>query len=119
MIRHNPTARAQLEKTITGERDVEIYVVVAKEDQRGNALAMMQQLRDVGYRVDYSLATAKIARQFRLAEQTGARFAIVFGDEWPQVGVKDLTSGKQNSVAHDEVLAHLATFSTLSSRAER
>jgi histidyl-tRNA synthetase len=107
MIRANATAWAQMEKTITSERDVEIYVVIAKEDQRAHALAMMQQLRDRRYRVDYSLATAKIARQFRLAEQTGARFAIVFGDEWPQVGVKDLISGKQESVPHDKVLAHL------------
>src|SRR5512133_252538 len=110
MIRGKTTARAQMETTITSERDVEIYVVIAKEDQRANALATMQQLRDGGHRVDYSLATAKIARQFRLAEQTGARFAIVFGDEWPQVGVKDLTSGKQESVPHDEVLAHLESL---------
>ena len=110
MIRGNTTARAQMEKTITSERDIEIYVVIAKEDQRANALAMMQQLRDSGYRVDYPLATVKIARQFRLAEQTGARFAIVFGDEWPQVGVKDLASGKQESVPHDEVVAHLESL---------
>src|SRR5947208_921763 len=110
MIRGNATARAQMEKTITSERDVEIYVVVAKEEQRGNAMAAIQQLRDSGYRVDYSLASAKIARQFRLAEQTGARFAIVFGDEWPQVGVKDLTSGKQESVPHDKVSSHLESL---------
>lgn len=119
MIRNNATALGQMEKAITRERDVEIYVVIAKEDQRASALSMMQQLREGGYRVDYSLTTAKIARQFRLAEQNGARFAIVFGDEWPQVGVKDLTSGKQESVPHDQVLAHLATFSTLSSRMDR
>ncbi len=77
---------------------------------------MMQQLRDRGYRVDYSLAAAKVARQFRLAEQSGARLAVVFGDEWPQVGVKDLVSGKQESVAHEELFARLATFPTLSSR---
>src|SRR5205085_4702125 len=112
MIRSNATALAQMEKAITSERDVEIYVVIAKENQRGNALAMMQQLRDVGYRVDYSLATAKIARQFRLAEQIGARFAIVFGDEWPQVGVKDLTSGEQESIPHDKVRAHLESLRT-------
>jgi len=110
MIRGNATARAQMEKTITRERDVEIYVVVAKEEQRGNAMTAIQRLRDTGYRVDYSLATAKIARQFRLAEQTGARFAIVFGDEWPQVGLKDLRSGQQKSIAHDELLPHLESL---------
>ncbi len=105
-----------MEKTIAAERAVEIYVVIAKEEQRGNAIAMMQQLRDRGYRVDYSLAAAKVARQFRLAEQSGARLAVVFGDEWPQVGVKDLETGEQQSVAHEELFAHLATFPTLSSR---
>jgi len=117
MIRSHAAARAQMEKTIETERAIEIYVVIAKEEQRGNAIAMMQQLRDRGYRVDYSLAAAKVARQFRLAEQSGARFAVVFGDEWPQVGVKDLVSGKQESVAHEELFARLATFPTLSSRA--
>ena len=73
-------------------------------------MTAIQQLRDTGYRVDYSLATAKIARQFRLAEQTGARFAIVFGDEWPQVGLKDLHSGQQKSIAHDELLPHLESL---------
>jgi len=63
------------------------------------------------------LAAAKVALQFRLAEQSGARFAVVFGDEWPQVGVKDLVSGKQESLGHEELFARLATFPTLSSRA--
>jgi histidyl-tRNA synthetase len=110
MIRGHAIARAQMEQTIAAVRDVEIYVVVAKEEQRAHAMAAIQELRDGGYRVDYSLATAKIARQFRLAEQTGARFAIVFGDEWPQVGVKDLTSGKQESVSHAELVTHLESL---------
>ena len=117
MIRSHAAARAQMEKTIETERAIEIYVVIAKEEQRGNAIAMMQQLRDRGYRVHYSLAAAKVARQFRLAEQSGARLAVVFGDEWPQVGLKDLLSGRQESVAHEELFARLATFPTLSSRA--
>ena len=111
MIRSNPAAREQMERIFASERAVEIYVVIAKEDQREHAIAMMQQLRDRGYRVDYSLGPAKVARQFRLAEQTGARFAIVFGDEWPEVGLKDLATAKQESVGHDEVLARLASIS--------
>src|SRR6266700_1117910 len=107
MIRGHAAARAQMEKTIAAERAVEIYVVIAKEEQRGNAIATMQQLRNRGRRVDYSLAAAKVARQFRLAEQSGARFAVIFGDEWPQVGVKDLVSGKQESIAHEELFARL------------
>lgn len=110
MIRSNPATREQMEKTLASERAVEIYMVIAKEDQREHAIAMMQQLRDHGYRVDYPLGPAKVARQFRLAEQTGARFAIVFGDEWPQVGLKDLATAKQESIGHDELLARLASI---------
>src|SRR5437879_2133275 len=117
MIRSHAAARAQMEKTIETERAIEIYVVIAKEEQRGNAIAMMQQLRDRGYSVHYSLAAARVARQCRLAEQSGAHFAVVFGDEWPQVGLKDLLSGKQESIAHEELFARLATFPTLSSLA--
>jgi histidyl-tRNA synthetase len=112
MIRSNPAAREEMERIFASDRAVEVYVVIAKEDQREHAIAMMQQLRDRGYRVDYSLGRAKVARQFRLAEQTGARFAIVFGDEWPQVGLKDLATAKQESLGHDEVLARLASIST-------
>jgi histidyl-tRNA synthetase len=112
MIRQNATARSQMENVIATAHPVEIYVVIAKEEQRGNALTMMQNLRDHGHRVDYALAPTKIARQFRLAEQTGARLAIVFGDEWPQVGVKDLETGQQVLVAHDDVLRHVAEASS-------
>src|SRR2546430_13883374 len=117
MIHENASALAEVESFVRSDRSIDIYAVIAKEERRAVALAVIQQLRDSGYRVDYSLATAKIARQFRLAEQTGAHFAIVFGDEWPQVGVKDLETGKQQSVEHEELFAHLATLPTLSSRA--
>jgi histidyl-tRNA synthetase len=112
MIRGHAATRAQMEKTIAAERAVEIYVVIAKEEQHENAIATMQHLRDRGYRVDYSLAAAKVARQFRLAEQSGAHLAVVFGDEWPQVGVKDLETGQQVLVAHDDLLRHVAEASS-------
>jgi histidyl-tRNA synthetase len=112
MIRGHAVARAQMEKIIAAERAVEIYIVIAKEERRGHAVAMMQQLRDRGYRVDYSLAPAKVARQFRLAEQSAAHLAVVFGDEWPQVGVKDLETGQQVLVAHDDLLRHVAEASS-------
>src|SRR6266513_1023707 len=73
-----PGGREAMQKAIVNHRKIDVYVVIAKEEQRGNAIAMMQQLRDRGYRVHYSLAAAKVARQFRLAEQSGARLAVVF-----------------------------------------
>ena len=97
----------ELIERIPADRAVEIYAVVAKEERRPDAMRVVQQLRDAGHRVDYSLGQAKVGKQFQTAEQLGARTAIVFGDEWPQVAVKDLAVGKQELVAQNELLSHL------------
>src|SRR5438270_12364674 len=117
MIHENALALKELEESVRSDHTIDIYVVIAKEERRAAALFLIQQLRDRGYRLDYPLAAIKVPRQFQTAEQLGARLAVVFGDEWPQVGVKDLVSGKQESVAHEELFARLAAFPTLSSRA--
>jgi histidyl-tRNA synthetase len=89
--------------------------VIAKEQRRGDALAQIQQLRDRGYRVDYPLTTTKVARQFQAAEDLGARVALLYGDEWPQVKIKNMGSGEQEIVPQDRLLAHLQPQFSLSS----
>jgi histidyl-tRNA synthetase len=103
-------AKGQMEAAISTERELDIYVVVAKEERRPDALAQIQSLRDRGYRVDYPLAPAKVGKQFQAAEQLSARVAILFGDEWPQVKLKDLRSGEQTLVAREEVTAKVAAL---------
>ena len=119
LIREVPAALAQLEESTQTENATEIYAVVAKEERRGDALAVVQQLRDRGWRVDYSLVAAKIGKQFQTAEHLGARTAVLFGDEWPEVAVKNLATGEQQLVAGDALVAHLAMLPSLSSRAQR
>jgi histidyl-tRNA synthetase len=80
-------------------------VVIAKEERRADALAQIQQLRDRGYRIDYPLTPTKVARQFQAAEDLGARVALLFGDEWPQVAMKDLASGEQKLISTDDLLS--------------
>ena len=41
--------------------------------------------------------------------------ALLYGDEWPQVKMKNMTTGEQELVAHDHLLAHLQAQSSLSS----
>jgi len=100
-------AREKLETAIAQGRKIDIYVVIAKEQRRADALAQIQQFRDRGYRVDYPLAGEKVGKQFQTAEQLGARVAILFGDEWPQVKVKNLATREESLVHHGELLAHL------------
>jgi histidyl-tRNA synthetase len=112
LINETPAARTLMEIAIASERDLDVYIVIAKEERRADALAQVQALRDAGYRVDYPLTPAKVGKQFQIAEQLGARVAILFGDEWPQVKLKELRTGEQTLVAHEEVAAKLnALFS--------
>src|SRR5437868_3192007 len=107
MIRENPSALGELDASVRSDRSIEIYGVIAKEERRAVALAVIQQLRDQGYRLDYPMSPTKVPRQFQTAEQLGAQTAILFGDEWPNVAVKKLASGEQQLVPHEELVAHL------------
>jgi histidyl-tRNA synthetase len=108
-------AREAMQKAIAKGGKVDIYVVVAKEERRNDALAQIQELRDRGYRVDYLLTPAKVARQFQAAEELGARIALLYGDEWPQVKLKNMATAEQELVPYHRLLAHLQEQSSLSS----
>jgi histidyl-tRNA synthetase len=115
LINEIPAAREKLEAAVRTDNKVDIFVVIAKEERRAEALTQIQQLRERGYRTDYPLAPAKVPKQFQTAEQLGARIAILFGDEWPSVTVKNLTTGEQQLVPNQELLAYLAHSLSLSS----
>jgi histidyl-tRNA synthetase len=115
LINETPHAREKMQNAIAVEHKIEVYVVIAKEERRADALAQIQELRDRGYRVDYPLATTKVARQFQAAEEAGASLALLYGDEWPQVKVKHLATREESLIAHGELLAHLQAQPSLSS----
>jgi histidyl-tRNA synthetase len=106
LINEIPQAREAMQKAITNDRKVDIYIVIAKEERRADALRQIQQLRDRGYRVDYPLTSEKIGKQFQTAEQLGACVAVLFGDEWPQVKIKDMVTGEQQLLPREELAAY-------------
>ena len=105
----NETAHVlqQVKEAVAAHRKIDIYVVIAKEPRRGDALKQIQQLRDRGYRVDYPLTIEKVGKQFQTAEQLGARLAVLFGDEWPQIKIKNMATGHQELVAYQELMNRL------------
>jgi histidyl-tRNA synthetase len=107
LINETDHVREKLETAIANDRKIDIYIVIAKEQRRADALKQIQQLRDHGCRVDYPLTSEKVGKQFQTAEQLGARIAVLFGDEWPQVKVKNLATREESLVHHGELLAHL------------
>jgi histidyl-tRNA synthetase len=115
LINETAHVRQKIKEAIAANRAIDIYIVIAKEQRRADALKQIQQLRDHGYRVDYPLTSEKVGKQFQTAEQLGARVAVLFGDEWPQVKVKNLATREESLVHHGELLAHLQALLTLSS----
>jgi histidyl-tRNA synthetase len=115
LINEISRAREAMQKSITTGKKIDIYIVIAKEQRRADALKQVQQLRDRGYRVDYPFTPMKVARQFQAAEDGGAVLVALYGDEWPQVKLKTMASGDQELVPHDRLLAHLQALPSLPS----
>jgi len=107
LIDEIPRAREAMQKASTTDRRIDIYVVIAKEERRADALAQIQQFRDRGYRVDYPLTPTKVARQFQAAEEAGAALAILYGDEWPQIAIKDLARGEQKLISKEDLFSRV------------
>ena len=110
LIRDRAASREKLGIGIEDQNKIDIYVVIAKEQRRADALEQVQELRDRGYQVDSSLTAEKVAKQFQTAENVGTRFALLYGDEWPQVKVKNLATREESLVPSEAVLDRVAKF---------
>ena len=108
LIADIPAAAAKRDAWLAREHACDIYVIIAKEDRRPDALALVQRLREAGHRVDFPLTTAKVGKQFQTAEQLHAIRAILVGDEWPQVKLKTLATREETLVAVEDLVARLS-----------
>jgi histidyl-tRNA synthetase len=107
LIEETPHTRAKMEATLAAAPAAEVYVVVADEARRREALGLVQALRDAGWRTDFPLDAAKVGKQFQAAEQLGTRFAAVVGGEWPAVKVKTLATREETTLDFTELAAWL------------
>src|SRR6266478_3066316 len=117
LLRDRAAAREKLEAAVKEQNKIDIYVVIAKEQRRADALEQIQELRDRGHRVDYPLTADKVPKQFQTAENLGARITLLYGDEWPQVKVKNLATREESLIAGDALLDSVAQFFNISGSA--
>jgi len=112
LLAKTPGAQFQLSAALREALSIDAYVVIADEVQRPQALAALHALRAANLRIDYPFAPAKVGKQFQAAEEKKARYALVFGAEFPLVIVKDLVARTQTEVPIDalaeEVVRRLA-----------
>ena len=117
LINEVPDARLQMHNESQWDLWIDIYVVIAKEERRGSAAAIIQALRDRycpalrhNYRVSYSLTAEKVSKQFQNAEALGARVAVLIGDEWPDVKVKILHTREEKRIPNPQLFDHLQSL---------
>jgi len=74
-----------------------IYLVIADEAFRPQAMGVLRQLRDAGRAVDYSLVPAKVGKQFQAAEERGCAFRVLVDAQVANgiVQVKNLATREQ------------------------
>jgi histidyl-tRNA synthetase len=108
LISDTPKAAALRKEWISRQHAADVFVVVAREELRPEALGIVQELRSAGLRVDFAMTPAKVGKQFQSAEQLGARQAVLVGDEWPVLKVKTLATRAEVAVAREALAGHLA-----------
>lgn len=77
----------------------DIYLVIDEEEKRPEALALVQELREAGIRVDYALTKTKYDKQIKTATTTLAPYALVVGDKFPELILRNLNARAQESIA--------------------
>jgi histidyl-tRNA synthetase len=82
---------------------VDVYVLIEEESQREGALRLIQQLRDAGLVVEYSLTPLKPDKQFKRALDLNARFTAK--PERDQVYLKNLSTRHEQSAPLAEAVA--------------
>ena len=107
LIELSPAATRRMEAALAREAAADLYIVLAKEEMRPQALGLIQRLRDLGLRLDFPLAPAKVGKQFQAAEQAGARLALLVGDEWPCVKIKTLATREEALLPAEEIPARV------------
>ena len=110
LLRALPHAAARLDAAVKTAAATEVFVVIADEAFRPQALRLVGQLRDAGRRVNFPLTAQKVGKQFQAAEASGATHAAVVGNEWPQIKLKTLATREESTVPAADLPMLMAKF---------
>jgi histidyl-tRNA synthetase len=103
LLNRTPGAQLKMMRYSETHFSAQVYVISADEATRPQALGIVQSLRNAGLRVEYALAPAKMGKQFQAAENAKARCAVIVGNEYPQIGLKDLANREQVTIPADQL----------------
>jgi histidyl-tRNA synthetase len=98
--------RQQAAKAIK-QQQLDLYVTIADESKRPEAIQLVSHLRRSGVFADYPLHPAKLGKQLQHAESLGAEYAAIVGQEWPQLKLKRLADRTEQSLHFNEIASFL------------
>ena len=88
-----------------GSSPADVMVAIWSEQSVTDSLALAQELRSAGLRVDLYTDADKLGKQFKYASQLGVPFVAVIGEEEAakgQVAIKNMETGEQRTVDRRE-----------------
>ena len=105
LLQELPHTRTKADNSLAMNRP-RAFVIIADENRRPEGLRLVAALRENQIVTDFSLQPIKVGKQFQMAESVDAQFAVVVGQEWPQVKLKNLQQREETTVSI-EVLINL------------
>ena len=88
----------------------DVMVAIWNEDSIPQSVALAQQLRASGLRVDLYPDVDKLGKQFKFASARGVPFVVVLGDEERargEVALKNMTTGEQVAIPQEDLAKRL------------
>jgi len=88
----------------------DVMVSIWNEESITDAIALAEELRQEGLRVDLYPEADKLGKQFKYASGRGIPFVVVVGEDERargEVGIKDMQSGEQRNLKRESIAAEL------------
>ncbi len=98
----------KLANSVTASR-VDFYIVSRGAAAEGQALRIVQQLRQAGFKAELDLSGSAFGKQFKRADRSAAAACLILGDAEAEKGtmqLKWLASGEQVELVQAELASH-------------
>ena len=95
---------------IPHRKGADASLVYMGDAARRECLSLLRSLHAEGLHAEMDMMARNVKNQFKYADRIGARYAVVIGDneiEKKEVSVKDMQTGKQETVPFNRVVSYL------------
>jgi histidyl-tRNA synthetase len=97
-------------KAVTARQGLDVFIVWLGEPAYGRARLLVRTLRDAGLSVELPYDEMKMKKALSRADQLGARYAVILGEDELRQGtltLRDLAAASQRPVAEAELLKEI------------